>query len=67
LSFGLMLDSDYHENGSYNLFLVTVGVRAYGRNTIFNASIVDSLLIGMFTQYTTHHEKIDGSFSIKIF
>lgn len=65
ISFGMMIDSAYFDGGSYNLYLLTAGVRAYGRNAVFNFSLIDSLLFGLVAPYSPHEEKFDASFSFK--
>jgi len=62
ISAGFMMDSSYYDNGSINQYLITLGVRAYGKNMIFRASLIDALLIGLFYRGNVKNERINISF-----
>ncbi len=64
LSFGWRMDSSYSPAGSVDQHLLTAGVRAYGKNLVFRASLEDALLIGLFYPGNVRHEKITASFSL---
>lgn len=72
ISLGLMMDSVYDDGGGRNQYLLTIGIKAYGGsgktrgNTIFTASIIDSLLFSLINPYNSYEEKINISFSFKI-
>ncbi len=70
LSFGFMTDSSYHTRGGQNQYLLTAGVKAYGRrgngNIIFSGSIVDSLLLSLINPDNTREVKITMSLSFRI-
>lgn len=66
ISLGVMMDSSYFDTGSYNQYLWTIGLRAYGKNLVFRASIIDALLFGLFNRYNVREEKINVSFSFRI-
>jgi hypothetical protein len=66
ISLGVLLDSSYYDTGSINQFRFTAGVRAYGKNLVFRASLIDSLLFGLFYRYNDHEEEINLSFSFRI-
>ena len=66
LSFGLMTDSSYYATGSANQYLVTVGVRAYGKKVVFNASFIDSLLFSLINSDNSREEKLNISVSFEL-
>ncbi len=63
ISLGFMFNSSYYESGSVNQYLITAGIRAYGQNVIYRASIIDSLLFGLFYPDNIPNEQINVSFS----
>lgn len=66
VSVGVMMDSSYFDTGSYNQYFLTLGLRAYGKNLVFRASVIDSLLFGLMNRYNIREEKINLSFSFRI-
>lgn len=63
ISLGLMMDSSYYDTGSVNQYLITAGFRAYGKNLIYRASLIDALLIGLFYPGNVRNERINVEFS----
>lgn len=66
ISLGVMMDSSYYDKGSVNQYLLTAGVQAYGKNLVFRASLIDSLLFSLLNRYNVREEKINVSISIRI-
>lgn len=63
ISLGFMMDSSYYDTGSINQYLITAGVRAYGKNLIFRASLIDALIIGLFYPGNVRDERINVEFN----
>ncbi|NPV02654.1 MAG: hypothetical protein HPY53_14875 [Brevinematales bacterium] len=67
ISCGMMIDSDYYDTGGINQYLLTVGVRAYGRNMVFHASLIDALLFSIVYPYNTAEERVNIGMTFQIF
>jgi hypothetical protein len=67
ISLGMMIDSDYYETGGINQYLITFGVRAFGRNTVFHASLIDALLFSIFYPYNSTEERVNIGVTFQIF
>ncbi len=66
LSVGLQSDSDYYETGSVQQYQLSLGVRFYGKRAVFNASLIDSLLISLIYPENNHEEKMNFSVSVEL-
>ncbi len=66
LSAGFMTDSDYYDNGAVTQYLLDLGIRFYGKRAVFNAALVDSLLLALFIPSNNHEEKFYFSVSVEL-
>ncbi|OHD56246.1 MAG: hypothetical protein A2Y33_00310 [Spirochaetes bacterium GWF1_51_8] len=67
LSLGFMIDSEYFETGGINQYLFTIGVRAFAKNAVFHASIIDALLFSIFYPYNSSEERINIGVTFQIY
>ncbi len=62
ISAGFMTGSFNYDKGSINQYLLTLGVRAYGEDMVFRASLIDALILGLFFSGNVPDEQINLSF-----
>lgn len=66
LSLGFMTESDYYQNGAQTQYLLTAGVRFFGKKAVFNATLVDSFLLSVVFPRNSREEKLSFSVSVEL-
>lgn len=65
LSAGFLIDSSYSNLGSENQYRLTAGIRFFGKRAIFDASVIDSLLLSWMVPYSDYEEEFNVSLSYR--
>lgn len=63
-SFGFAVDNAYHAQGAEPQYLLTAGVRAYGKNSVFRAALSDGFLLGMLIPSNVREAAMTLSLSV---